>query len=61
MVCNRSVLTVGGVVGEAVTYPDVPLHVIADNCSAHKHADVTAWLERHSGCSCTSPRPTCRG
>ncbi len=28
----------------AKTYPDVELHVICDNYSAHKHADVNKWL-----------------
>ncbi|MBW3665807.1 MAG: IS630 family transposase, partial [Actinobacteria bacterium] len=30
----------------AKAYPDVQLHVICDNYSAHKHADVTRWLAR---------------
>jgi transposase len=29
------------------TYPDRDLHLIVDNFSAHKHASVGRWLERH--------------
>ncbi|QBI18772.1 IS630 family transposase [Egibacter rhizosphaerae] len=31
----------------AKTYPRVPLHVIVDNYSAHKHADVKTWLAKN--------------
>ena len=26
---------------------ELAVHIIADNCSTHKHANVKAWLERH--------------
>jgi transposase len=31
----------------ARTYPRRELHVVVDNYSAHKHADVKAWLAKH--------------
>jgi transposase len=31
----------------ARAYPDDELHVVVDNYHTHKHADITAWLERH--------------
>ena len=31
----------------AKTYPDQQLHVVADNYSAHKHADVKKWLAKN--------------
>jgi len=32
---------------DAQTPPDLDLHVIADNYSTHKHAQVKRWLQRH--------------
>ena len=29
-------------------YPSGELHIIVDNLSVHKHANVQAWLKRHS-------------
>jgi transposase len=31
----------------AKAYPDIDLHVVCDNYSAHKHADVNKWLENN--------------
>jgi DDE superfamily endonuclease len=33
------------------------VHLILDNYGTHKHADVAAWLAKHPGSICISPRP----
>jgi transposase len=32
---------------ERETPPELQIHLIADNCSAHKHPKVKEWLKRH--------------
>ena len=31
----------------AKAYPQVPLHIVADNYATHKHPDVQAWLAKN--------------
>ena len=40
---------------------ELAVHLICDNYATHKHQSVRAWLDKHRGSSCTSPRPPRRG
>ena len=40
---------------------ELAVHLICDNYATHKHDSVRAWLDKHPGSSCTSPRPLRRG
>ena len=43
------------------TPPEMPLHLILDNYSAHKHEFVQRWLKTHRRFQFHSPRPIPRG